>query len=77
MNTVVFQSRIYIFSSKYRSAFYYLLCITTGATVSREKVVVVCQALLDCNVFEAVGTKVFGKDKNLDRFNDCNNALYK
>ncbi|XP_030222894.1 DEP domain-containing protein 7 isoform X1 [Gadus morhua] len=48
-----------------------------GATVSREKVVVVCQALLDCHVFEAVGTKVFGKDKNLDRFNDCSNALYK
>ena len=45
--------------------------------MSREKVVVVCQALLDCHVFEAVGTKVFGKDKNLDRFNDCSNALYK
>ncbi|CAL8358498.1 unnamed protein product [Lota lota] len=48
-----------------------------GATVSRDKVVVVCQSLLDCNVFEAVGTKGFGKDKNLDRFHDCSNALYK
>ncbi|CAL8263389.1 unnamed protein product [Merluccius merluccius] len=48
-----------------------------GATVSRNKVVCVCQALLDCKVFEAVGTKACGKDKNQDVFQDCKNALYR
>ncbi|XP_038562129.1 DEP domain-containing protein 7-like [Micropterus salmoides] len=48
-----------------------------GATVSRGKVVCVCQALLDCNVFEAVGTKVFGKDKKQDAFQDSKSALYR
>ncbi|XP_070687438.1 DEP domain-containing protein 7-like [Pempheris klunzingeri] len=48
-----------------------------GANVSRDKVVCVCQALLDCNVFEAVGTKVFGKDKKQDVFQDSRSALYR
>ncbi|KAK0132585.1 DEP domain-containing protein 7 [Merluccius polli] len=47
-----------------------------GAIVSRDKVVCVCQALLDCKVFEAVGTKACGKDKN-HVFQDCKNALYR
>uniref|UniRef100_A0A3Q3VQV7 Uncharacterized protein n=1 Tax=Mola mola TaxID=94237 RepID=A0A3Q3VQV7_MOLML len=45
--------------------------------VSREKVVCVCQALLDCRVFEAVGTKVFGKDQKQDVFRDSKSALYR
>lgn len=49
----------------------------TGATVSRNKVVCVCQALLDCKVFESVGTKVFGKDKKQNVFQDCKNTLYR
>ncbi|XP_076589855.1 DEP domain-containing protein 7-like [Chaetodon auriga] len=48
-----------------------------GASVSRDKVVCVCQALLDCNVFEAVGTKVFGKDKKQGVFQDSKSALYR
>ncbi|KAG7214872.1 hypothetical protein INR49_005141, partial [Caranx melampygus] len=48
-----------------------------GATVSRDKVVCVCQALLDCNVFEAVGTRVFGKDKKQEAFQDSKSALYR
>lgn len=48
-----------------------------GATVSRDKVVCVCQALLDCHVFEAVGTKVFGKDRKQDVFQDSRSALYR
>ncbi|XP_019960902.2 DEP domain-containing protein 7-like [Paralichthys olivaceus] len=48
-----------------------------GADVSRDKVVSVCQALLECNVFEAVGTKVFGKDKKQDSFQDSKCALYR
>lgn len=45
--------------------------------MSRDKVVCVCQALLDCNVFEAVGTKVFGKNKKQDVFQDSKGALYR
>ncbi|KAF7654595.1 hypothetical protein LDENG_00067320 [Lucifuga dentata] len=45
--------------------------------VSREKVVCVCQALLDCKMFESVGTKVFGKDKKQDTFQDSKSALYR
>uniref|UniRef100_A0A3Q3ECG8 DEP domain-containing protein 7 n=1 Tax=Labrus bergylta TaxID=56723 RepID=A0A3Q3ECG8_9LABR len=41
-----------------------------GACVSRDKVVSVCQALLDHNVFETVGNKVFGKDKRTTLFQD-------
>ncbi|XP_013867627.1 DEP domain-containing protein 7 isoform X2 [Austrofundulus limnaeus] len=48
-----------------------------GASVSRDKVVCVCQALLQCKVFEAVGTKVFGKNKNRDVFQDSKSALYR
>ncbi|XP_068459732.1 DEP domain-containing protein 7-like [Clinocottus analis] len=48
-----------------------------GANVSRDKVVCVCQALLDCTVFEAVGTRVFGKVKKKDVFQDSKSALYR
>ncbi|XP_068168755.1 DEP domain-containing protein 7-like [Antennarius striatus] len=48
-----------------------------GVVVSRDKVVCVCQALLDCNVFEAVGTKVFGKDLKQNAFQDSKSALYR
>ncbi|KAL7402317.1 hypothetical protein ABVT39_013042 [Epinephelus coioides] len=55
----------------------HISCVLEGADVSRDKVVCVCQALLDCNVFEAVGTKVFGKDKRQDLFQDSKSALYR
>ncbi|XP_049929409.1 DEP domain-containing protein 7-like [Epinephelus moara] len=55
----------------------HISCVFEGADVSRDKVVCVCQALLDCNVFEAVGTKVFGKDKKQDLFQDSKSALYR
>lgn len=45
--------------------------------MSRDKVVCVCQALLDCNVFEAVGTKVFGKDRKQDVFQGSKSALFR
>lgn len=45
--------------------------------MSRDKVVCVCQALLDCHVFEAVGTKVFGKDRKQDVFQGSKSALYR
>ncbi|XP_037539287.1 DEP domain-containing protein 7-like [Nematolebias whitei] len=48
-----------------------------GASVSRDKAVCVCQALLQCNVFEAVETKVFGKNKKQDVFQDSRSALYR
>ncbi|XP_017290153.1 DEP domain-containing protein 7 isoform X2 [Kryptolebias marmoratus] len=48
-----------------------------GASVSRDKVACVCQALLRCNVFEAVGTKVFGKNRKRDVFQDGKSALYR
>uniref|UniRef100_A0A3Q2SSK2 DEP domain-containing protein 7 n=1 Tax=Fundulus heteroclitus TaxID=8078 RepID=A0A3Q2SSK2_FUNHE len=48
-----------------------------GAAVSRDKVACVCQALLDANVFEAVGSKVFGKHKKQDAFEDSRSALYR
>lgn len=48
-----------------------------GASVSRDKAVCVCQALLQCNVFEAVGTKVLGKNKKQDVFQDSKSALYR
>ncbi|XP_054476658.1 DEP domain-containing protein 7-like [Anoplopoma fimbria] len=47
------------------------------ANVSRDKVACVCQALLDCNVFEAVGTRVFGKVRKQDVFQDSKSALYR
>nr|XP_046250481.1 DEP domain-containing protein 7-like [Scatophagus argus] len=48
-----------------------------SASVSRDKVVCVCQALLDCSVFEAVGTKVFGKNRKQEVFQDSKSALYR
>ncbi|KAM9351923.1 DEP domain-containing protein 7-like [Symphorus nematophorus] len=48
-----------------------------GVYVPRDKVMCVCQALLDCHVFEAVGTKVFGKDKKQDVFQDSKSAVYR
>ncbi|XP_059191428.1 DEP domain-containing protein 7-like [Centropristis striata] len=48
-----------------------------GASVSRDRLVCVCQALLDRGVFEAVGTRVFGKDKKQDVFQDSRSALYR
>ncbi|XP_030587621.1 DEP domain-containing protein 7-like [Archocentrus centrarchus] len=48
-----------------------------GANVSREKVGCVCQALLECSVFEAVGTKVLGKDRKRAVFQDSKSALYR
>ncbi|XP_039471547.1 DEP domain-containing protein 7-like isoform X2 [Oreochromis aureus] len=48
-----------------------------GSIVSRDKVVCVCQALLECGVFEAVGTKVLGKDRKRDVFQDSKSALYR
>ncbi|XP_072291079.1 DEP domain-containing protein 7-like [Eucyclogobius newberryi] len=46
------------------------------AEVTRCKVVCVCQALLDCKVFEMAGTKPTGKDKK-QVFRDCKNSLYR
>uniref|UniRef100_A0A8C6PBD9 DEP domain-containing protein 7 n=1 Tax=Nothobranchius furzeri TaxID=105023 RepID=A0A8C6PBD9_NOTFU len=46
-----------------------------GANVSRDKVVCVCQALLECNVFQAVGTKLFGKNAKPDVFQDSKSIL--
>lgn len=53
------------------------LCVAPATNVSRGKAVCVCQALLDCNVFQSVGTKVFGKDKKQDEFQDSKSALYR
>lgn len=44
--------------------------------ISRTKVVRVCQALMDCKVFEAVSTRVFGKDKR-SVFEDSSSSLYR
>lgn len=44
--------------------------------VTRDKVVCVCQALLDCNVFEVPGTKTQGNGKKL-MFQDSKNAFYR
>ncbi|KAM9220490.1 DEP domain-containing protein 7 [Dugong dugon] len=44
--------------------------------IPRAKVVRVCQALMDYKVFEAVPTKVFGKDKK-PTFEDSNSSLYR
>ncbi|XP_036399809.1 DEP domain-containing protein 7 isoform X2 [Megalops cyprinoides] len=45
--------------------------------IPRAKVVRVCQALMDCKVFEAVGTKVFGKEKKRSVFEDSSCSLYR
>ncbi|XP_068541180.1 DEP domain-containing protein 7 [Anas acuta] len=44
--------------------------------ISRAKIVRVCQALMDYKVFEAVSTRVFGKDKR-SVFEDSSNSLYR
>uniref|UniRef100_A0A8C6ZBG0 DEP domain-containing protein 7 n=1 Tax=Nothoprocta perdicaria TaxID=30464 RepID=A0A8C6ZBG0_NOTPE len=44
--------------------------------ISRAKIVRVCQALMDYKVFEAVSTKVFGKDKR-SVFEDSSSSLYR
>ncbi|XP_033823672.1 DEP domain-containing protein 7-like [Periophthalmus magnuspinnatus] len=44
--------------------------------VTRHKVVCVCQALLDCNVFEVVGAKSTGKEQK-QMFQDSKNYLYR
>lgn len=44
--------------------------------ISRAKVVRVCQALMDYKVFEAVSTRVFGKDKR-SVFEDNSCSLYR
>eukprot|EP00066_Takifugu_rubripes_P004013 XP_003967050.2 PREDICTED: DEP domain-containing protein 7-like [Takifugu rubripes] len=48
-----------------------------GARVPRPQVARVCQTLLDCHLFEAVGTKVFGRDRKQDPFQDSRGALYR
>ncbi|XP_024138153.1 DEP domain-containing protein 7 [Oryzias melastigma] len=50
---------------------------TKGSSVSRDKVMCVCQTLLECHVFEAVETKVLGKIKKRHLFQDSKNALYR
>ncbi|XP_060622525.2 DEP domain-containing protein 7 [Anolis sagrei] len=44
--------------------------------ISRTKVVRVCQVLMDHKVFEAVSTRVFGKDKR-SVFEDSSSSLYR
>ncbi|CAJ1071189.1 DEP domain-containing protein 7-like [Xyrichtys novacula] len=48
-----------------------------GACAPREEAVTVCQALLDCNMFEKVGAEVFGKDKKRTVFQDSKRAVYR
>ncbi|KAJ8413006.1 hypothetical protein AAFF_G00105880 [Aldrovandia affinis] len=45
--------------------------------IPRVKVVRVCQALMDYKVFEAVGHKVFGKEKKRGMFEDSSCSLYR
>lgn len=45
--------------------------------VPRAKAVRVCQALLDCKVFEAVACKTFGKESKLLEFQDSVSSLYR
>lgn len=47
------------------------------AEVPRSKAVRLCQALMDSRVFEAVGTKVFGKEKRRATFEDSSCSLYR
>ncbi|XP_048401576.1 DEP domain-containing protein 7 isoform X1 [Stegostoma tigrinum] len=51
-------------------------CYFGEAEISRSKVVRLCQALMDNKVFEAVGTKLFGKDKE-STFEDSSCSLYR
>lgn len=45
--------------------------------VPRFKAVRLCQALMDSRVFEAVDTKVFGKEKRHGKFEDSSCSLYR
>lgn len=45
--------------------------------VPRFKAVRLCQALMDSRVFEAVDTKVFGKEKRPAKFEDSSCSLYR
>ncbi|KAL7870779.1 hypothetical protein SRHO_G00082760 [Serrasalmus rhombeus] len=45
--------------------------------VPRSKAVRLCQALMDSRVFEAVDTKVFGKEKRQGKFEDSSCSLYR
>ncbi|XP_048825328.1 DEP domain-containing protein 7 isoform X2 [Brienomyrus brachyistius] len=47
------------------------------AEIPRAKVVRVCQALMDCKVFEAVGNRGFGKEKKQMTFEDSSCSLYR
>lgn len=51
--------------------------ILGDAEVPRAKAVRVCQALLDCKVFEAVVYKTFGKESKLSEFQDSVSSLYR
>lgn len=51
--------------------------ILGDAEVPRAKAVRVCQALLDCKVFEAVAYKTFGKENKLSEFQDSISSLYR
>ncbi|XP_067245049.1 DEP domain-containing protein 7 [Chanodichthys erythropterus] len=47
------------------------------AAVPRSKAVRLCQALMEARVFEAVDTKVFGKEKRQAKFEDSSCSLYR
>lgn len=47
------------------------------AEVPRFKAVRLCQALMEARVFEAVDTKVFGKEKRQAKFEDSSCSLYR
>lgn len=47
------------------------------AQVSRATVARLCQVLLDCKVFEVVGTKVLGKSSKPGGFQDSSSSLYR
>lgn len=51
----------------------------SGTSVTRDDIAHVCQTLLECGVFEAVGTNVFCKDKKKKQyvFEDSKSALYR
>ncbi|TRY53595.1 hypothetical protein DNTS_014978 [Danionella cerebrum] len=51
--------------------------ICGDAEVPRSKAVRLCQALMEARVFEAVDTKVFGKEKRQGKFEDSSCSLYR
>lgn len=48
-----------------------------GLDFPRSKAVRVCQALMDCEVIEAVRSRAFDKDKKSNRFQDAKCSLYR